>query len=468
MRAAAVTISVLKGEQNQMLLCMDFSGEKVNILCTENKKEKIRVAESLELNVSELGDYLRSKSGKIEEIRVSGYLENTFHKILIMPDMKSKMLKQALETEVIKAFGNDYQFKHQDLGEVPDPGNKVNKNIMTIGIKRNSLEELSQMFAGSRIKPSIVTTYPVALQTLLEKMGLFSEESFAFVEIAHPRSRIVIFKGKEIRVTRELPLAEKEKDTDSSALAKDIYRTLLFYTESFPNQQVAKLAMAGNSSTSEVLENLRQKTGAQIIPFLPETIFPGMKEMPYIYPGCLGLALLEPGGFSFGFVPLSVQEKRKIKKTLILSSSVTLGILLIFALAVSRLSLNLKNLDVYHGGIKGEIKMKEDRLKELGLEFVSHFIETSQPPWSEILLEMAAVVPPGVVFKSFSLKKVKRVWKGEVIGIAEGSDEINSLLMTEKVQNNFVQSPLFKGVKLTEKELRGKQVEFRIIYQLNM
>ncbi len=464
-----------------MLLCMDFSDEKVNILCTEDKKSNLkpisttivasferRVVESLELNVSGLGAYLRSKSGKIKEIRVSGSLGNTFHKILIMPDIKSKMLKQALETEVIKAFGNDYQFKHQDLGEVPGPGNKVNKKIMTIGIKRNSLEELSQMFVGSRIKPSIVTTYPVALQALLEKMGLLSEEPLAFVEIAHPRSRIVIFKGKEIRVTRELPLAEKEKDTESSALAKDIYRTLLFYTESFPNQQVTKLVIAGNSTTSEILENLRQKTGAEIIPFLPETIFPGMENIPYIYPGCLGLTLLDPNSFTFGFVPLSVQEKRKIKKTLLLSSSVTLGVLLIFALAVSRLSLNLKNLDIFHGGIKGEIRMKEDRLKELGLEFVSQFIETSQPPWSEILLEMAAVVPPGVALKTLTLKKVKRVWRGEATGVADGSDEISSLLLVEKVQNNFVQSPLFKGVKLAGKELRGKQVEFKIIYQLNM
>ena len=54
-----------------MLLCMDFVGEKVNILCAENKKEKIRAVESLELNVSDLGEYLRSKSGKIEETRVS-------------------------------------------------------------------------------------------------------------------------------------------------------------------------------------------------------------------------------------------------------------------------------------------------------------------------------------------------------------------------------------------------------------
>ncbi len=449
-----------------MLLCIDFSGEKVNILRAENKKEKIKVAESLELDVSDLGDYLQSKSEKVKEIRISGALENTFHKAFIIPHLRSKLFRQALDAEVLKAFGSGYQFKQEDLGEVPGPGNKVNKKIMTAGIKRDTLEEISQIFANSPIKPSIFTTYPIALQALLGKLGVLSEEPLAIVEIAHPKSRIIIFKGKEIRVTRELPLAEKEEDPECSALAKDIYRTLLFYTESYPNQKVAKLTMVGNSTTPEILENLRLKTGLEIIPFSPESLFQG--DMSRIYPGCLGLALLDPAHFSFGFTPLSVQQKRKTKKTLTLSSSVSLGVVLICALAVSQFSLDLRNLNVYHGGIKGEIKMKEDRLKELPLEFVSQSIESSQPPWSEILLELAAVVPPGVALKTLTLKKIKNAWQGVVSGVSDGSDEISSLLMVEEVQNNFAQSPLFKGVKLVEKELQGKQVAFKIIYQLDI
>jgi len=318
------------------------------------------------------------------------------------------------------------------------------------------------------VRPNIFTTYPIALQVLVGELGFLSEESLGFLDLDHPTSRMVIFKGDEIRLTREVNVLEEEKDPDRSALATDIYRTLLFYTETYPNEMVTKLVFAGNSSTTKCIDILTQKTGAQIIPFLPETIFQGIEEVPHIHPGCLGLALLDPNGFDFRFMAISVQKKRKMKKTLTLSTSVTLGILLIFILAISRLSLNLKNLNVYHGGIKGEIKMKEDRLKELGLEFVSHSIESSQPPWSEILLEMAATVPVGVVFESFTLKKVKRLWRGEIVGLAEGSDEISSLLLVEKVQNNFIQSPLFKGVRLTERELQGKRVEFRLSYQLNM
>ena len=73
-----------------MFLCMDFLGKKINTICVENKKEtiksiiakeslKLRVVESLELKVSDLAEYLRGKSEKIEEIRVSEALENTFH-----------------------------------------------------------------------------------------------------------------------------------------------------------------------------------------------------------------------------------------------------------------------------------------------------------------------------------------------------------------------------------------------------
>ena len=153
---------------------------------------------------------------------------------------------------------------------------------------------------------------------------------------------------------------------------------------------------------------------------------------------------------------------------LVLCSSASIGVILIFVLVMSRFSLDLSNLDAFHGGIKGEIRMREDRLREMPLEFVSQFIEASQPPWSEILLELAAVVPPGVALKTFSLKNAKRVWRGEVSGMAYGSDEINSLIKVEETQNNFVKSPLFDGVRLTGRELQGQQVEFKIIYQLNI
>jgi len=455
-----------------MILCIDLTSKKIKIAGVKKERESLEIVESLELNSSEfskrLAELFERSSCRIDEVRISASAENTFHKIFTLPNLKKKMLDQALEVEVTKAFGKDYQFRCRDLGEVPGPGNKVNRKLMTVGIKADTLERLSKLFESLPAKPSLFTTYPVALQALLRRARLSSEEATAFVELDHPTSRIVIFKGNEIRLAREVNVLEEEKDPDRSALAKDIYRTLLFYTETYPNEVVDRLVFSGNSSISRAIETLRQKTKAKILPLSLETVSRGLKDESHVHPGCLGLALLRPDHFSLGFIPVSVQKRMKIRKTLALSSTITLGILLIILLAVSRLSLNLKNLNAYHGGIKGEIKMKEDRLRELGLEFVSHSVETSQPPWSEILLEMAAVVPPGVVFKSFTLKKVKRVWRGEVTGLAEGSDEISSLLLVERLQNNFNQSPLFNGVGLLERELQGKKVEFKIGYQLDM
>jgi hypothetical protein len=385
-----------------------------------------------------------------------------------VPDLKKKMLHSAVEAEVIKAQGNEHQFKEKDLGEVPGPGNKVNRKMMTAGLKRDALEQLSQSFAFSRVKPQSYTTYPVALQALLEKLGLLSEKPLAFVEVSRPASRIVVFKEQEIRLTRELPIAGEAKDLDKSALAKDIYRTLLFYNDAYPEERVERLLFAGSFTTPEIEHSLKEKTGAELVRFDPESVFQMEQEVANVHPGCLGLALLDVDRLNFGFVPFSVQEKRKIKKMLVLCSSASIGVILIFILVMSRFSLDLSNLNAFHGGVKGEIKMKEDRLKEMPLEFVSQSIETSQPPWSEILLELAAVVPPGVALKTFSLKNAKRVWRGEVSGMAHGSDEINSLLKVEETQNNFVKSPLFDGVRLTERELQGQQVEFKIIYQLNI
>lgn len=455
-----------------MILCVDLTSKKAKVAGIKKEKKSLRVVEYLEFDASEMetgfGGYLKSRSRDIDEIRVSGALDNTFHKIFIIPDLKGKMFTTALGAEVKKAFGVIYQFKYQDLGEVPGPGNKVNRKIMSAGIKRDNLEELSRLFNDSPTKPDMFTTYPVAVHAAIQKQELISQELLGFLELDYPTSRIVIFKGDEIRLSREINVLEEEKDPDRSTLAKDIYRTLLFYTENYPNELVKRIVLAGNSATSKTVDVLTKKTGAEIIPFSPEGMIEKSDEISAVPPGCLGLALLDPGDFPFEFVPMSIQEKRKIKKTLSLSASFILAVVFILALAISRFSLDLGNLDNYQRGIKGEIKMKEDRLKELGLEFVSHSIETTQPPWSEVLLEMAATVPPGVILESFVLKKTKKVWIGEIVGLAEGKDEISSLLLVESVQNNFNQSPLFKGVKLVEKELQGKKIEFKINYQLNM
>jgi hypothetical protein len=451
---------------------MDFTNKKVKITGVERQKKRFRLLTSLEFVISDLAGFFaedfKRMSKDIDQIRISGALENTFHKIFVVPDLKKKMLKSAVEAEVIKAFGNDYRFNYKDLGEVAGPGNKVNRKVITVGVKRDALEEFSEMFSSSRIKPELYTTYPIALQALLERMELLPGEPIAFIELDHPASRIVVFKDEEIRLTRELPSAELDKDIEGSALAKDIYRTLLFYNDTFPNERVGRLMFGGRYTSSEIERNLSEKTGAEIRPFNPEDFFSLTEDISSLHPGSLGLALLDSDRFDFGFVPFSVQEKRRIKKTLALCSSFSLGVLLIFILAVSRFSLDLRNQDTFHRGIKGEIKMKEDRLKEMPLEFVSQSIESSQPPWSEILLELAAVVPQGVALKTFTLKNMKRVWRGEVTGVADGSDEINSLLQVEETQNKFVQSPLFSGVKLIERELQGERVAFKIIYQLDI
>lgn len=455
-----------------MLLCMDFGSEKVRIIGVDRKKKEFKVVVSLEFSISDLGmifgEYLKSASADIDEIRVSGALESTFHKMFILPDMKGKMLKSALEAEVTKAFGNNYQFKLNNLGEAPGPGNRVNKKIMTAGIKRDTLQELSERFTSSRIKPRIFTSYPVALQALLEGLGVLTEEPLGFMELDYPKSRITILRGKEIRLTREVDALEESKDPDRSALAMEIYRTILFYNDTYPEERVSRLIFAGSSATPEMVENLKRKTGADIIPFVPEKIFAGIKEIPYVHPGCLGLALVDPDHFSFGFVPFSIQQKKKTKRVITLSFSIFFSVFLILASIISKLSLDLKSLNLYGGGLKGEIKLKEDQLKEMSDEFVSHLIETSQPSWPEILMEQAAVVPPGVILKTLSIKKIKNKWNGEVTAVADGSDEIKSLLLVEEMQNIFAKSPFFENVKMTGRELQGTQVTFKIIYQLKI
>jgi hypothetical protein len=457
-----------------MMLCLDFTSKKIKIVGVEIEKGKsftVKVSQEFSL-FTDLAtffeEYLKSASADIEEIRVSASLENTFHKIFIIPELKKKMMAEALQAEVAKTFGVEYLYEKQNLGEVLGPGPKVNRKIMTAGIKRNTLEDLSNMFVNSKVKPNIFTTYPAAILALLDRLGLLIEDPMGFLELDYPTSRIIIFKGKEIRLTRELGMVEEEKDPDRSALNLDIFRTLLFYNENYPEERISKLIFAGSSANQQTMDTLTRKTEAEIVPFLPETIFQGIKEMPYIHPGCLGLALLDPFKFSFGFIPSTVKEKRKLKKTIALSSVGLFVVFLICALMVTRYTLDLKNISTYQGGIKGQIKMKEDRLKDMALEFVTHSIQSTEPTWPDFLLEQASVVPNGVALTSMSLKKVNNKWQGEINGTADGGDELRSLILLDEILKNLSQSPFFTGVKMQKKELSGTQADFKITYQLKV
>ncbi len=449
-----------------MLLCIDLAGEKAKIAMVEDGRGEIQVNEALEINISDLGKFLRSKSESINEIRVSVPVDRTFHKTFIVPNITGNILDKSIKNEVIKAFGRDFQFEHKDLGEIVAPHTRVNKKIMTAGVERGALEELALVFAHFSIRPKIYTTYPIAIQMLLEKVGLLPEESLAFVEISHPKSRMVIFKGKEIRMTRELSLSEGDKDQVDSFFAKDLQRTLRFYTESFPGERVTKLVVLDHFITTDTLENLKQKTGADIIPFSSQPFFREIEDGSRIYPGCLGLALLNPTDCHFKFMPCSVQEKKKMKKTVSLFSSIFLGLVIILGLVIFRYSLDLRQLSIYRGGIKGEIRLKEDRLRELSSELVSHSLEISQPHWSETLLELGAIMPAGVSLKSMTIKKAKNGWTGEVDGWVEGVDQFTSLFLVEQLQINFLKSPLFSGAKIVDKQLEGENVAFKITYQL--
>ena len=170
-----------------MLLCVDLTSKKAKVTGINKEKSFFRIVESLEFDLSELDtkfkDYLKRSFKHIDEIRVSGSLDNTFHRVFIIPDLKGKMFTAALVAEVTKTFGVAYQFKSQDLGEVPGAGNKVNRKMMTAGMKRDTLEELSRLFDSSSTKPDIFTTYPLALQALVQKLELVSEEPMGFLEL---------------------------------------------------------------------------------------------------------------------------------------------------------------------------------------------------------------------------------------------------------------------------------------------
>ncbi len=443
-----------------MILAVEWDGEFARLILAEPYRDTNKVIKLLKLSREELAKYLSEEKRKLD-IRVCGSIEGSVHKTIFMPPLRGNLLKSSIQQETKKIFEEESEYLYEELGQVETGTAGTQAKIMVVGLGRKHLEELVSLFSNFKTKPSIFTTYPMAVRTLLEKLGELKEnENVAFVDVSGDKSRILIFKGKEIRITRGLPLNVEEKSAETERLIKDIHQTILFYTENFPQDKIEKIIVGGSFKPSDFLEALKKKVDLKVVPVWAEEIFQGSNEELLTYPGCLGLALLTPKKFQFSLVPASIKEKRKNRKIATLLVSVFIGITL-FILGVNlKYSLDWLNLLDDEKAVQGEIKKKESALKELSAELIYNSVE-AQPAWTDFLLELARLVPDDITLNSLTVKKTGKKWQAEVNGIIQGKDKVESFFRAEELRILFNQSTLWANPNL-ERKLEGDNLKFKV------
>jgi len=443
-----------------LILAVEWDGELARLILTEPYRDTIKVIKLLKLNREELAKYLSEEKRKLD-IRVCGSIEGSVHKTIFMPPLKGNLLKSSIQQETKKIFEEESEYLYEELGQVEVETAGTQAKVMVVGLGRKHLEELVSLFSNFKTKPSIFTTYPLAVRTLLEKIGeLKGDENVAFVDVSGDRSRILIFKGKEIRITRGLPLKMEEGVGETDRLIRDIHQTILFYTENFPQDKIEKIVVGGSFKPSDFLEALKKKVELKVVPVWAEEIFQGSNEELLTYPGCLGLALLTPKKFQFSLVPTSIKETRKNRKIATILVSVFVGITLFILGANLKYSLDWLNLLDDEKAVQGEIKKRENELKELSAELIYNSVE-AQPAWTDFLLELARLVPDDITLNSLTVKRAGKKWQAEINGIIQGEDKVESFYRAEELRILFNQSTIWASPNL-ERKLEGENLKFKV------
>lgn len=443
-----------------MILAVDWDGEIARLILAEPQRDIVKVNKLLKLTREELADYLSKERRKLD-IRVCGGIEGSVHKTVLLPPLKKKLLPDAVEKETKKFLEEESEYTYEEFGQIEEATVGIQTKVMVVGFGRKHLEELASLFSNYKAKSTFFTTYPIAVTVLLEQTGELKEnETVAFVDVSGERSRILIFKGKEVRIARGLPLGSEEGRGITERLIKDIHQTILFYTENYPQDKISKIVLGGSFKPSDFIEALKKQVDLNIVPLWTEEVFQGSNEELLTYPGCLGLVLLNPKKFNFSLVPVSIKEKKKNKKMAVMLSSIFMVVILLIIGANLKYSLDWLRLLDNERAVQGEIKKRETELKGLATELISDSVE-KQPAWTEFLLELAYVIPEDITLNSLTVKKAGKKWKGELTGIIQGYDKVEGFYRAEELRILFHQSSTWTN-PILERKLEGDNLKFKI------
>jgi len=443
-----------------LILAVDWDGEIARLILAEPQRDTIKVSKLLKLNRKELTDYLSKETRKLD-VRICGGIEGSVHKTILLPPLKKKLFYEAVEKETKKFLEEASEYTYEELGQAEDTTAGIQTKMMVACLGRKHLEELASIFSNYKARSIFFTTYPIAVRVLLEQTEELKEnETVAFVDVSGERSRILIFKGKEIRITRGLPLGSEEGKGVTERLIKDIHQTILFYTENYPRDKITKVVLGGSFKPSDFIEALKKQVDLDIIPLWTEEVFQGSNEELLTYPGCLGLALLNPKKFHFSLVPLSIKEREKNKKMVTWLASVFILVVLFILGANLKYSLDWLSLLDKERAVQGEIKKRETELKGLAKELISDSVE-KQPAWTEFLLELASVIPEDITLNSLTVKRAGKKWKGELTGIIQGYDNVERFYRAEELRILLNQCSTWTN-PILERKLEGDNLKFKI------
>lgn len=444
------------------MIALEWKKEAVKALHLRETSAGLRVLDARSLAHVDLPAWLGSR--RREEIRVAGNFQRCIHKTLHVPAVRSALHAIAAR-EAAELVGEDAEICFEDLGEEEVQGEPRLK-LAAAAVARQELESLAEALGAAGVEPAFVTTAPLMVQLLLERLGCLSDEAVACLEIDEDRSTLLVVRGPEVRIARGLPHGSEAAAAGLKPIVDDIKQTFFFHGAKFRGETVRRLVVSGAFAAPSALETMARDLEIEVVPLdLSAVVAKTDAARARGYAACLGLALAGAVKSKVALEPPSLRALRGSRRHVRALACAVAASALLVVVPGALLSRQSQELRVLESTARREIAAHESWLRGMHDDLVAHEVTLGQPSWDEFVRELSAAVPEGTWLSSLSVTRTPAGWGGAAAGEVLSADPVLGLLLADDLRARLERSGLFDAPQV-QPQVEDGRIRFDVKFQV--
>lgn len=459
---------------------------------------------TLQEKFSTLKELFKGKPAKRLKVIVSLNDASTGMKILELPAMPPKEIKEAISFEIRRKFQISKENLILDWEEIETPDSKKEKKMrMEVAFSsRKTIEEALSLLKKVGIKPRSIVPVPRALQQLVKELPVASASVQGVLDIGDKQSELLIFKGKQLVFSRKIqlgggnftqsmlgvfasergrielgwveaeqlkrkagiPATEKTEMIDEKIssvhlhsmlrtpleqLSNEIERCMQYYQQESNGEKVERLVLYGRGASLKGLTGvLSESLDLEValgnpltgIKLDAQTMIPEEGFSPYA--AALGAALTQGRGLNLLPPEIKEESKRAIQRATLQSFVAAAVLVLVFV--YTGLKIHAANLDKRISTAQLELSSLQLNIGEMEKQKSVSVQANEEPAWEEIFKELSNVVPQGMVLTQLSLDNTNKRFNIQGVIKVKAREEMLSGLIRE------MEVGIFRNVKLIQ------------------
>ncbi len=465
--------------------------------------------------ITALTELSKGKVLKNYKVIVSLNCPNTGVKLLELPAMPGRELKEVVQLEAKQKFHlsqEDYSLDFEQVGEADERGTKKIR-VEVAYSPRKTTDEAFNLLKKVGIKPQSIIPATRALEQIIRERTLNPNGVLGVMDIGAKQSEFLIFKGKRLVFSRKiqlgghnftqsmmgvfasergkvelhwteaealkrssgLPATEKVEMIDEKIsnihlhsmlrtpleqLTNEIERGLQYYQQESKGEKIERFLLYGRGACLKGLTSfLSESLDLEVSVGNPldgmrieaQTFIPEEGFGPYAV--ALGAALTLGRGANLLPPEIKEESKRTLQRASL--QSLVIGTFLVLVFIYTGLRIQLANLDKRISTAQLEFSSLQLSIGEMEKQQSVIAVASQEPPWEEIFKELSNVVPEGIVLTELQVDPANKKIHIQGLIKAKAREEILSGFIRE------METGIFRNVKLIKVRVQSDQDESR-------